>query len=135
MEIESKIREVSLSDLGEFFNSQHDKLLCTSNTKGEPNIALMMTPKLLESGEIEMGIKYESSRTLQNIRENRTIVFMTYIPDKDVLAYTGVRVYANVTKIFVRGENTDEFCATVTCRITSVRPLVDRGQVWIKKPC
>lgn len=135
MEIEYKTKEVSLSDLGEFFNSQHDKLLCTANKNGEPNIALMMTPKLLENGEIEMGIKYESSKTLQNIRENRTIVFMTYIPDDNVSAYTGVRVYAEVIKILSIGENTEGFCATVTCLITNVRPLVDRGQVWIKKSC
>ena len=135
MEVEYKTKEVSLRDLGEFFNSQHDKLLCTADKNGEPNIALMMTPKLLENGEIEMGIKYESSKTLRNIQENRTIVFMTYIPNVDISAYKGVRVYAEVTKILSRGENTQEFCATVTCRITQVRPLVDRGQVWSATPC
>ena len=135
MEIEYKTKEFSLSDLTKFFNSQHDKLLCTANRIGEPNIALMMTPKLLENGEIEMGIKYEPSKTLRNIRENRTIVFMTYIPHAEMTAYEGVRIYAEVTKILSCGENTQEFCATVTCRITQVRPLVDRGQVWSATPC
>ena len=134
MEIEYITKEVSLSDLAEFFNSQHDKLLCTANAKGEPNIALMMTPKLFNNGEIEMGIKYESSITLRNIRENRRIVFMTFIPDADISAYTGVRVYAEVINILTSGENTAGFCASVTCRITKVRPIVDRGQVWSMKP-
>lgn len=140
----------ALAELSAFFNHHHDKLLCTSNKKGEPNVSLMGTPRMNENGEIEFQISDEISVTRNNIEENRSVLFMLYQPGPRARDYTGVRIYAEVTEIITSGEKLEsiragirsrfgeekasELQATVTCRVTKVRPVVDRGQDWNMPP-
>lgn len=75
---------------------------------------------------------------------------LAYIPGLRARDYSGARIYAKVTEITSSGEQfdavketirnkhgenkADELEATVTCEITKVRPIVDRGQRWNEKP-
>lgn len=133
-----------------FFNAHHDKLLCTSNAFGEPNISIMGTPRLSPDGSIEFEVSDPGSRTLDNIRENGAIVIMVYVPGARARDYVGARIYARVSEIADSGEKFDlirrsieerhgqekaeELQATVTCQVTRVRPVVDRGQRWDQLP-
>lgn len=132
--------------LSQFFNNHHDKLLCTANSKGEPNIALMGTPRLVAEGIIEFEISDPVSVSLQNIMENKAVVFMAYLPGARARDYHGARISATVTEIETAGEKFEksktrirekhgeekaqELLAIVTCQIVKVRPVVDRGQQW-----
>lgn len=137
-------------ELAEFFNHNHDKLLVTANKKGEPNIALMGTPRLQPDGTIKFEISDRISVTLNNIRENDSVLFLAYVPGPRARDYSGARIYAKVTEISSSGEEfeavkkairnkhgnaqADKLEATVTCTIMKVRPVVDRGQQWNEKP-
>jgi hypothetical protein len=136
--------------LGTFFNNHHDKLLCTASARGEPSVALMGTPRLLPDGTIDFEISDVVSVTLNNIRENGAVVFMAYQPAARARDYVGMRIYAQVDTIVTAGpkieairqailerhgpEKAAELQATVNCRVTKVRPLVDRGQAWDQPP-
>ncbi|ACU60162.1 PX domain-containing protein [Chitinophaga pinensis] len=142
----NEINDFSIATLAGFFNSHHDKLLCTADKNGAPNIALMGTPRMTDNGSIELELSDEPSITLRNMRENKEVVFMLYLSGQRARDYSGARVYAEVTEIITSGEKlekiramirerfgnekADELKATVTCRIKKVRPVVDRGQQW-----
>lgn len=133
-----------------FFNHRHDILLCTADARGEPNVALMGTPRLQPDGRVAFEISDPVSRTLDNIRENPAVVFMSYEPGPRARDFRGVRLHARVTAIADSGPAFDairqgilerhgadkaaELQATVTCAVTRVRPVVDRGQRWDEPP-
>ena len=135
-----------LEALGGFFNTHHDKLLCTASKHGEPSVALMGTPRLLPDGTIDFEISDPVSVTLDNIRENKAVVFIAYEPGVRARDYSGARIYARVDDIQTAGEKfarirqsilerhgiekASELQATVSCTVTKVRPIVDRGQPW-----
>lgn len=137
-------------DLAAFFNHHHDKLLCTASRDGLPNVSLMGTPRMQDDGTIAFEISDRISTTLTNIRENPAVLFMAYVPGPRARDYAGVRIYAEVTAIEAGGpafeairerirakfgdEKADELQATVTCAVTRVRPVVDRGQAWDEPP-
>ena len=139
-----------IPDLSEFFNGHHDKLLCTASRAGEPDIALMGTPRVLADGTIEFEISDPVSVTLDNIRGNRAVVFIAYRSSERARDYFGARIYAEVTRIETSGEKFDairskirekhgaekasELQATVSCTIQKLRPIVDRGQRWDEPP-
>jgi hypothetical protein len=139
-----------LEALAGFFNNHHDKLLCTANKNGEPSIAIMGTPRLAANGNVEFEISDRVSLTLENIMENKAVVFMAYEPGVRARDYKGTRIYAQVVEILTTGEKIDnirnairakhgeekasELQATVSCTITRVRPVVDRGQSWNEPP-
>jgi hypothetical protein len=145
-----QLDEGSLRALGEFFNNHHDKLLCTADRRGEPNVALMGTPRLLPDGTIDFEISDLVSVTLDNIRENKAVMFLAYRPGQRARDYWGARISARVNDIQVAGEKLDgirqaildkhgaekasELQATVNCTITNVRPIVDRAQRWNEPP-
>lgn len=136
--------------LAEFFNHHHYKLMCTANARGEPSIALMGTPRLQADGTLAFELSDPVSTTLDNIRENKAVVFMAYVPGERARDFRGARLYAEVTEILSDGPRLDairqdirerfgedkaaELQATVTCAITRVRPIVDRGQRWDAPP-
>ncbi|GAA0884378.1 hypothetical protein GCM10009120_29760 [Sphingobacterium siyangense subsp. cladoniae] len=142
--------ELATTDLREFFRNHHDKLLCTANKKGEPSISLMGTPRIIENGNIEFELSDDPSITLNNLLENKSVVFMVYEPASRARDYKGVRIYGEVTEILREGEKlaqirtkirekygnekADELVATVTCEIKKLRPIVDRGQAWNELP-
>lgn len=134
----------------DFFNHHHDKLLCTANKEGEPSVALMGTPRLVSNETVEFEISDAVSVTLDNILENKAVVFIAYVPGQRARDYWGARVYAHVDEILTSGEKIEairqaieekhgaekaaELRATVTCSIRRVRPIVDRGQPWNEPP-
>ncbi|SFN18712.1 hypothetical protein SAMN05428949_1828 [Chitinophaga sp. YR627] len=142
----NEINGFSVATLAEFFNTHHDKLLCTADKNGAPNIALMGTPRMTANGIIELELSDEPSITLQNMRENKEVVFMLYLSGQRARDYSGARIYAEVAEIITSGEKLDKIRegirqrfgnekadgikATVNCRIKKVRPIVDRGQQW-----
>jgi hypothetical protein len=142
--------DVSLDALRSFFNNHHDKLLCTANKLGEPSIALMGTPRMLADGTIDFEISDVVSGTLNNIRENKSVVFMAYESAARARDFRGARIYAEATQIQTSGEKLDgireairqrhgdekaaELQATVSCAVKKVRPIVDRGQKWDEAP-
>ena len=139
-----------LDPLSEFFNSHHDKLVCTANKDGVPNVSIMGTPRIMESGDIVFHISDPISVTMDNMRENKEVVFMVYVPGKRARDYHGVRIHTEVTEIISSGQKfelikekiserfgkdkADELLASITCRIKKVRPVVDRGQQWDEPP-
>lgn len=137
-------------ELREFFKSHHDKLLCTANKNGEPSIALMGTPRLNADGNIELELSDNPSTSLNNIQENKSVVFLVYEPAARARDYKGVRIYAEAIEILTQGEKLEnirenvrakfgnekakELVATATFRIKKLRPVVDRGQLWNEPP-
>ncbi|MGI4864346.1 MAG: pyridoxamine 5'-phosphate oxidase family protein [Janthinobacterium lividum] len=143
-------QEFSQEALRSFFNTHHDKLLCTANQAGEPSIALMGTPKLLENGDISFEISDPQSLTLHNVQQNKAVCFLAYTPGERARDYTGVRIYAEATEVLTAGEKLEqirdhirarhgaekaaELLATITCSVRNIRPVVDRGQQWHEAP-
>ena len=140
----------TLNPLSDFFNNHHDKLVCTANKHGVPNISIMGTPRLMESGDIVFHISDPISVTMDNMKENKEVVFMAYVPGERARDYHGVRIHTEVTEIISSGEKfelikekiserygkdkADELLASITCRVKKVRPVVDRGQQWNTPP-
>jgi len=140
----------NLDTLRDFFNGHHDKLVCTANKDGVPNISIMGTPRIIESGDIVFHISDPISVTMDNMRKNKEVVFMVYVPGERARDYHGVRIYTEVTEIISSGEKfklikekiserfgkdkADELLASITCHVKSVRPVVDRGQQWDEPP-
>lgn len=150
MEQQTKEQKFSIESLATFFNSHHDKLLCTADRNGLPNVSLMGTPRMEANGTIVFELSDEPSMTLNNILENKEVVWMLYVPGQRARDYTGARIYGEVTEIITSGdkleqirtrirerfgeEKASELVATVTCSIRNVRPIIDRGQSWDELP-
>jgi hypothetical protein len=140
----------TLAPLSDFFNNHHDKLVCTANKHGVPNVSIMGTPRIMGNGDIVFQISDPVSVTLDNMRENKEVVFMAYLPGERARDYQGVRIHTEVTEIVSAGEKfglikekirerfgkdkADELLASITCRVKKVRPVVDRGQQWNEPP-
>lgn len=140
----------TLDPLSDFFNNHHDKLVCTANKNGVPNVSIMGTPRIMENGDIVFHISDPISVTMDNMRENKEVVFMAYVPGERARDYHGVRIQTEVTDIISSGEKfelikekiserfgrdkADELLASITCRVKKVRPIVDRGQQWNENP-
>lgn len=128
MIIENATQEIDTAYLKELFSSRREKILCTVDKYGNPNLALMKSPQITESGEIKIWINYPDAISLQNIKENKNVVLMAYWPEEEVLDYVGARLYAEVKQIVITGFDQEDFHAKVICKINKVRPVVDRGQ-------
>ncbi len=135
-----------MDDLKDLFNQVHEKFVCTASKTGEPNVCLMGTVRISETGFVEFEISDQISSTLNNILGNKYITFMAYLSGPRARDYTGVRIYAEVTEVLTSGvkleiireslrarfgeEKASELRATVSCHIKRLRPVVDRGQNW-----
>lgn len=140
----------ALDPIIDFFNNHHDKLVCTANKHGVPNISIMGTPRIMESGDIVFHISDPVSVTMDNMKENKEVVFMAYVPGERARDYQGIRIYTEVTAIISSGEKfelikgkiserfgkdkADELLASISCRVKKVRPVIDRGQQWDEPP-
>ncbi len=136
----------TLQSVADWFNPHHDKLLCTASRTGEPTVALMGTPRLAADGTFDFEISDVVSVTLNNVKENPAVACIAYVPGPRARDYFGVRIYARVIEIATSGERfaaiyagilarhgavkASELQAVVRCRVTKVRPVVDRGQRW-----
>jgi hypothetical protein len=96
--------EFSIEALADFFNHQHDKLVATVSANGEPNISIMGTPRIAENGAVEFEISDPVSVTLENMKVNKGIVFMCYLPAERARDFTGARIQAEVVEIITAGE-------------------------------
>lgn len=150
MNATEQLNNLCTDELRDFFKSHHDKLLCTANKKGEPSIALMGTPRLNADGNIELELSDNPSVSLNNIQENKSVVFLVYEPAARARDYKGVRIYAEAIEVLTQGEKletirenirarfgdekADELVATATFSIKKLRPIVDRGQLWNEPP-
>ncbi|GEP91687.1 Pyridoxamine 5'-phosphate oxidase [Chitinophaga terrae (ex Kim and Jung 2007)] len=150
MDIVKQQNNLCTDALREFFESHHDKFLCTVNKNGEPSIALMGTPRLNADGNIELELSDNPSVSLNNIQENKSVVFLVYEPAARARDYKGVRIYAEAIEILTQGEKlenireklrakfgdekADELVATATFSIKKLRPVIDRGQLWNEPP-
>jgi hypothetical protein len=138
------------SALRDFFNSQDHKILCTANRFGEPSVALMGTPRLTPGGLLEFEISDVVSTTLDNLTENPAVALIAYYSGARARDFGGVRIYARVDTILRSGpklesirdsirsrhgeQKASELQATVSCSVTRIRPVVDRGQQWNEPP-
>jgi hypothetical protein len=145
-----RLNRHSVEALRAFFNSHHEKLVCTANGDGEPNVALMGTPRLLADLTVELEISDVVSVTLNNLRENKSLVLIAFIPGQRARDFRGARIYARVDEIVTSGEKIEalrrdisekhgpekaaELQATVKGTVTKIRPIVDRGQAWDEAP-
>lgn len=139
----------SLGTIRNFFNDKHEIILCSASGDGVPNAALMGSCRLSASGEIEFEIsepKSSPAQTFRNIQENRNVMFMRFVPGPRARDYKGLRIYATVSAIESSGpkieaivqlirekhgeEKAAEVRATVSCRISNIRPVLDRQQEW-----
>ncbi|HEX7667715.1 MAG TPA: hypothetical protein VF407_24475 [Polyangiaceae bacterium] len=139
----------SLQRLRQFFNDKHEIVLCSANERGEPNAAIMGSCRLAETGEVEFEISEpvdSPALTFDNIRGNPKVMFLRFIGGPRARDYRGLRIYADVVEIETSGarieairrmiaekhgeEKAAETRATVRCRITLIRPVLDRGQGW-----
>jgi hypothetical protein len=139
-----------ITAVADYFNHHHDKLLCTANAAGEPSIALMGTPRVTLEGRVDFEISDPVSTTLDNIRENKAVAFMVFVPGPRARDFRGVRIHAQVEEVQDSGTKFDairqgilerhgpekaaELEATVSCRILKIRPIVDRNQPWDAPP-
>ncbi|MGE9516061.1 MAG: pyridoxamine 5'-phosphate oxidase family protein [Solitalea-like symbiont of Tyrophagus putrescentiae] len=146
----SKEEIVNIETLRHIFNNHKDKLLCTSNNNGEPNVCIMGNPKINENGDIEFIINGTSSVTLDNLKENKNIFFMVFTPGERAKDYKGVRIQARADEVHTSGGKFEdiksirreklgearaaELLAYVICKVQNLRPIVDRGQAWTDAP-
>lgn len=143
---EVRTDSAGLEELMGFFNAQHDKLLCTASVTGEPDAALMGTPKLEVDGRITFTISEAASISLRNIQTNKQVLFVAYRQGDRARDYAGVRIAAQVDEVSFNGPSflaaqqriserhgsvkAATLQALVTCSIKGVRAIVDRGQHW-----
>jgi hypothetical protein len=133
--------------LMDFFNKQPRLgTLSTADKNGKVNSAYFGSPQMVDEKTIVMGIG--NNRTLANLRENPSGVFLVMEPGKTLPEWRGVRIYATMTECQTEGEKLDGIrakiaekaganaarmmFAAVTFRIDEVRPLADFGQGWEK---
>ncbi len=142
--------ELESTELRDFFQSHHDKFICTASRNAEPSMSINGTARMTPNGKIEFELSDDPSVTLNNILENRSVMFMVYEPAERARDYKGVRIYAEVTEILKEGEKLEkirtrlkekfgeekaqELIATLTCEIKELRPIIDRGQLWNELP-
>lgn len=140
----------SQADLATFFNHHHDKIVCTANTRGEPNVAIIGTMRMVNDHVIQFEITEDSSTTLENLSENRAMVVLNYEAADRARNYQGARLYARAQRIVTAGvefqevydrialrlgaEKAAALKATVICQIEKVRPIIDLGQSWYVPP-
>jgi hypothetical protein len=141
----------AIKQLRDFFNVKHEIILCSVSRDGVPNAALMGSCRLSESGNVEFEVSEPANSpamTFANIKENKNVLFMRFVSGERARDYKGLRIYAEITELQTSGEKIDalrakiaekygadkaaETRATVTCRITNIRPILDRRQGWRK---
>jgi hypothetical protein len=127
-------------DVMELFNKEpRIGTLSTANRKGEVNVAVFGSPRMIDENTVIMGIG--RNRSFRNLQENPLAVFIVVEPGKTVMDWKGARVYLEAVEIESGGGFFDEvkagiakaagkeaaamIHAAVRFRITEVRPIVD----------
>jgi hypothetical protein len=134
--------------LMEYFNKQPRLgTLSTASKDGKVNAAYFGSPTMTDEKTVSMGLG--NNRTLKNLQENPSAVFMIMEPGEKLTDWKGVRVYLKMTECHTSGRKLDEkrgqiakkvgaetankmIHAAVTFEVQEVRPIVDFGQTWEK---
>ena len=133
--------------LMEYFNKQPRLgTLSTADKSGKVNSAYFGSPRMVDEKSIFMGLG--NNRTLANLQENPSAIFMVMEPGESIMDWKGVRIYVKMTECQTAGEKLDNFKAAiaekagegaakmmhaaVTFEIAEIRPLADFGQGWEK---
>lgn len=126
-------------EIVEFFNKRpRNCLLCTADSKGEVDVAVYGTPRMIDEKTVVLGSG--NKRSLQNLRENPRAAILVTEPGEIVHDSKGVRVYLKVTAIETEGalydeikeevekragkSSADNLKAAVVFTVTEVRPLI-----------
>jgi hypothetical protein len=127
-------------DVMELFNKEaRIGTLSTANRKGEVNVAVFGSPRMIDENTVIMGIG--RNRSFRNLQENPQAAFIVVEPGKTVMDWKGARVYLEALDIESGGGFFEEvkagiakasgkeaaamIHAAVRFRITEVRPIVD----------
>ena len=122
-----------------FFNKRpRNCLLCTSNSKGEVDVAAYGSPRMIDEDRVVLGTG--DKRSYRNLRENPKAAIIVTEPGEIRHDSKAIRVYLEVTAIKTEGKEFDEIKegvaaragkeaadnlqAAVFFRITEVRPLI-----------
>ncbi|MDY7035316.1 MAG: pyridoxamine 5'-phosphate oxidase family protein [Thermodesulfobacteriota bacterium] len=116
--------------------------LSTANNKGEVNVAVFGSPRMIDEDTVVMGIG--KNRSFQNLKENPKAIFIVLEPGKKMMEWKGARVYLETTDIDTEGAFYNQIKENITkaggkqagnmihagirFKITEVRPLVDMGR-------
>ncbi|HTY24585.1 MAG TPA: pyridoxamine 5'-phosphate oxidase family protein [Desulfomonilaceae bacterium] len=134
-------------ELMEYFNKRpRIGTLSTADKNGKVNSAYFGSPQMIDEKTVVMGIG--KTRSLANLQENPSAVFLIMEPGKTMSDWKGVRVYLKMTECQTSGEKLDSLKAkiaaaageaaakmlhaAVTFQIEEIRPLADFGQGWQK---
>ncbi len=134
-------------ELMEYFNKRpRIGTLSTADKNGKVNSAYFGSPQMIDAKTVVMGIG--KTRSLANLQENPSAVFLIMEPGKTMSDWKGVRVYLKMTECQTSGEKLDSLKAklaaaageaaakmlhaAVTFQIEEIRPLADFGQGWQK---
>jgi hypothetical protein len=133
------------SKLMAFFNKQpRIGVLSTADKEGGVNAAVFGSPRMIDDDTIVMGTS--ANRTLQNLEQNPSAVYLIVEQGKAATDWRGLRVYLKVDRIEKEGNHLEQIrsaiakmagedaagriVAAVVFKVTRVRPLVDFGQGW-----
>jgi hypothetical protein len=127
-------------ELMTLFN-KHSRIgsLSTANKRGDVNVAVFGSPRMIDENTVVMGIG--ENRSFRNLQRNPKAVFIVMEPGETVMDWKGARVYLEAIDIETGGEfydtikhdiakaagqqAADMIHAAIRFTITEVRPLVD----------
>jgi hypothetical protein len=113
--------------------------LSTANNKGDVNVAVFGSPRMIDENTVVMGIG--ANRSYRNLQRNPKAVFIVMEPGESASDWQGARVYLEAVDMETEGEFYDQIRyniskvagkeaadaihAAVRFKITEVRPLID----------
>jgi hypothetical protein len=123
----------------EFFNTRpRNCLLCTSNSKGEVDVAVFGSPRMIDEDTVVLGVGNKLS--FQYLKENPKAAIIVAEPGEITYDSKAVRLYLDVASIESDGDLYEEvkagvakaagqkaadgLQAAVVLKITQVRPLI-----------
>jgi hypothetical protein len=145
MQIHPPIEVIMTSQLMEYFNRQpRIGTISSAGKGGKVDVAVMGSPHMIDEKTVALGSG--ANRTLANLRENPSAVYMIMEPGQGIMDWKGVRVYMTLKDLAASGPAFDGYKAQLamvagedaasmikalaTFEVTEVRPIVDMGQGW-----
>jgi hypothetical protein len=133
-------KNMDRKELIEFFNKRpRNCLISTANNRGESNISVYGTPKMLDENTMVMAAR--DNRTYRNLKQNPKAAVMVVEPGEIKHQTKAVRIYLEVISIETEGELLQKFKkevaertgqkvadalrAAIRFEVTEVRPLID----------
>jgi hypothetical protein len=124
----------------EFFNTRpRNCLITTSNGKGDVNVAVYGSPRMIDENTVVIAVR--NNRSYQNLQKNPKAAIIVMEPNEIKHDSKAVRVYLDLIAIETEGELLNQFKeqiaqragkevadslqAAIRFEITDVRPLID----------